>query len=328
MAAAFPGGSNLIREAFRLKNISENSLETMIASLSKNSINQYSSTYKKLWTYCKGNLSDILQPTTKSILEFLQTEFENVANYSTLNSHRSAINLLSETGKYSAVDRFMRGVFKSRPNFPRYEQTWDPQPVLTYLENLYPLNSLNLEKLSVKLVLLLALGSAQRVQTFCNIRVSNIVVHNEGIEIIFSDILKTSGPKRPQPIMRFPFFTNKPSLCIASTLVHYINRTQPLRKDSDDFLILTIKKPHHPPSSQTLSRWIKRGLANGGIDTLKFKAHSTRHAASSAALRAGITIDTIKASAGWTERSQTFFKFYNKPLGAREFFAGYINKSD
>lgn len=231
----------------------------MLASLSKSSMKQYSSTYKKWWSFCKGNSAKILQPTTKDILEFLHQEFENGAKYTTLNCHRSAINLISDAGKCDAVERFMKGVFKTRPCFPRYEETWDPHSVLLYVEGLHPLHNLDLEKLSIKLLLLLALCSAHRVQTFCHIRVNNIITHKEGVEIVTSDIIKTSGPKRPQPVLRFPFFRDKPALCAASTILYYLERTKPLRNELEDFLIITIKKPHHRASPQTLSRWIKKG---------------------------------------------------------------------
>lgn len=70
--------------------------------------------------------------------------------------------------------------------------------------------------------------------------------------------------------------------------------------------------------AQSIGRWIKEVLAESGIDIRKFKAHSTRHAASSAALRERVSIDTIRKSAGWSEKSQCFAKFYNRPIMPRD----------
>ncbi len=45
-----------------------------------------------------------------------------------------------------------------------------------------------------------------------------------------------------------------------------------------------------------------------------FTAHSTRHAATSRAFQRGVKMKVIKNAAGWTEKSQVFSKFYNKPV--------------
>lgn len=149
---------------------------------------QYNSTFSKWWGFCGGK---ILQPSVQKILSVLKTEFDKATQYSTLNTHRSALNMVCDGGESEIAERFMRGIFKLRPQFPKYLETWDPQPALAYLNSLYPLDKLNLELLTIRMVLLLALCSAQRAQTFSKIRLSNIRNNKEGIEIIFSDILKT-----------------------------------------------------------------------------------------------------------------------------------------
>lgn len=72
----------------------------------------------------------------------------------------------------------------------------------------------------------------------------------------------------------------------------------------------------------------KRGFKkSSGVNVDKFKGHSTRHAATSAALRMGVTIETIRNAAGWSEKSLTFWKFYNKPIvsAKEQSFTNYIN---
>lgn len=297
----------------------------MIASLSFNTIKQYNTTYSKWWLFCSENDTDMFQPSVENILSFLKTEFNLGAKYSTLNTHRSALNLICNVGKSETIERFMKGVFKLRPTFPKYKETWDPEPVLKFLGSLHPLNTLSLEKLTMKTILLLSLCSAQRAQTFSKIKLSNIKQLGEGIEIVFSDILKTSGPKKYQPQLQFPYFLENPELCIASAILHYIDMTRTIR-GNEDILFLTIKKPHKAATTQTLSRWIKKGLKLSGINTQEFKGHSTRHAAASAALRVGTHIDTIREAAGWSDKSKTFNRFYNKPLINKNVFANYIKK--
>ncbi|KAI8428154.1 hypothetical protein MSG28_002401 [Choristoneura fumiferana] len=86
------------------------------------------------------------------------------------------------------------------------------------------------------------------------------------------------------------------------------------RPHDENRLILTTKNPIHAASSQTIGRWLKQTLASSGIDTGVFSGHSTRHAATSAARRAGVSVDTIRRSAGWSAQSLTFANFYNRPI--------------
>nr|CAI5842816.1 unnamed protein product [Callosobruchus analis] len=155
-----------------------------------------------------------------------------------------------------------------RPPTPRYESTWSPDSLLEYLSRLYPLQDLDLEFLTYKLVTLLALTSASRVQTLSLIKIENIT--------ILQDKLK----------------------------LEYLIR---LRQ-----------------TSQTISRWIKKTLLMRGIDTSRFTGQGVRHASTSAAYRAGVHIDKIKKMAGWTSSSNTFFKFYNRPLEEPNNFAEII----
>jgi len=54
-------------------------------------------------------------------------------------------------------------------------------------------------------------------------------------------------------------------------------------------------------------------LAEAGIDTDTFKAHSVRGASSSAALRKGVHISDILQTADWSKDS-TFKRFYYRPV--------------
>ncbi|KAJ8981267.1 hypothetical protein NQ317_014578, partial [Molorchus minor] len=88
-----------------------------------------------------------------------------------------------------------------------------------------------------------------------------------------------------------------PKLCVVSTLIEYLKRTETYREtQEDDFLLMTIKSPHKTATTQTLS-------------------HSTRHASTSAASRAGVSFDQIMKTAGWTEKSLGFTEFDCRPLG-------------
>lgn len=176
------------------------------------------------------------------------------------------------------------------------------------------------------MVILLALTTAHRVQTFAAIKTDNIIQSTEEVQILVPDLLKTSNPKRTQPLLRLPLFKLNINLCVANALIQYVKKTVKLRLDTS--LFVSYKKPYGKVSSQTLSRWIKEMLANSGIDTTIFKSHSTRHASTSAASRAGVNLDEIRKTAGWTDNSSVFAKYYNCQLKEQLSFAESILQLD
>ncbi|KAJ8917699.1 hypothetical protein NQ315_005148 [Exocentrus adspersus] len=201
--------------------------------------------------------------------------FDNGLSYSVINTYRSAMNLIfapSEEDRKN-INRLLKGVAKMRPPHPKYKFTWDPDPVLSFVKNWYPLNRLNTENLTYKLVFLMAITSASRTQTLSKIKITDIIKLERKIEIRVTERIKTSAPNKFQPLLIFPYFREAPELCVAHTIETYLERTAQYRKDHE-YLILTHKKPIHPATSQTISRWLKRVLKLGGVDTTVFSSQA------------------------------------------------------
>ena len=57
---------------------------------------------------------------------------------------------------------------------------------------------------------------------------------------------------------------------------------------------------------------MKSMLANSGIDTSQFLAHSTRGASSPAALSGGATLQEVLKQADWSS-CETFYRHYYRP---------------
>lgn len=123
----------------------------MISSISKNTIAQYSSSLKQWWEYCNKNKIDFYNFSVPSLLDFLTNCFNQGSSYGTLNSHRSAISLISSNSISENINlkRFFKGIFKLKPIFARYNVTWNPNVVLDFLEKLDN-DKINLEMLSKK----------------------------------------------------------------------------------------------------------------------------------------------------------------------------------
>ena len=120
------------------------------------------------------------------------------------------------------------------------------------------------------------------------------------------------GPPREVSYVRF---LDCPDTCPVETLRVYEQRTQPLRGDATSLLVACVK-PHKPVVTSTISSWIKNMLEQAGIHA---NAHSTRSAATSAALVAGMSIRNIIDTANWAKES-TFKHFYCRPVACSKSF--------
>ena len=174
------------------------------------------------------------------------------------------------------MSRLLKGIFQSTPPSPRYSETWDVSVVLHYLQGLPPVGTLTLKELTLKLVTLILLVSGQRGQTVHLLNLSNMRVSVDSYTFLFSKLLKQTRPGFPNPTVTLTAFRDS-RLCVVTTLKEYISRTEPLR-GSESQLFVSYTKPH-----KAVGRWVKTVLSSAGIDTKKFKPHSTRAAAVSAA---------------------------------------------
>lgn len=289
----------------------------MIASLSDSSLKQYESCFKKWWFFCKTNQLQPFDCSVPKILEFLTSLFNNGAARSTINCYRSAVSLLvgADMARDDRMMRFFEGISKLRPSQPKYESTWDPRIVLDFLSSLSDNEVLSIKDLSMKLICLLALVTGHRMQTFSLIKIENIERRDEFLEIKIPDRIKNSRKSKNQPSLILPYFLENKKVCAASALECYIFRTANIRNKIQR-LFLSVRKPYKAVGPQTLSHWVKDILSKSGVDTEIFSAHSTRHASTSAAKRKGLSIDTVRRTAGWTEKSKTFAKFYDLNLTA------------
>lgn len=291
-------------------------MEVLIASLSESSVRQYNVGLKKWWAFCEKEERVPFNVSSNNVLSLLANEFNRGASYSSLNCYRSAISLIegAELGADEQIRRFFRGVAKLRPATPKYDSTWDPKIVLNYLAAWFPNEEINLEKLTLKLVTLLALSTGHRPQTLSLIDTRNIYQTNANLlEIKIPDTVKTSGPGKKQPVLRLPFLSQDQTICVASVLTEYLKRTKELR-GLNGKLLISFKKPHKAVGTQTISRWIKDVMFKSGVDINVFSAYSTRHAATSAAKRKGVSIDVIRRTAGWSGESLAFARSYDRDV--------------
>lgn len=298
-----------------MNNISEDAAKIMLASLSQSTLKQYYSSINKWILFCQDNKLEMLNPQECDVINFLTKEFLKGCSYGSINTHRSALSLISKNkiGESLLIKRFLKGCFKLRPTFPKYNHTWDVNIVLDYLEKLESPEKMPLRDLSYKTIMLIALCTAQRAQTIAKIKCENINVNDHRIEIVIRDIIKTSKAGCNQPVLILPKFTERPGVCVYSCLKVYLERTNKIRNNINN-LFISLREPPAAISAQTVSRWLKTVMSLAGVNTNLYSGHSTRHASTSAAAKRGVDYDSIRMAAGWSANSEVFARFYKRPI--------------
>jgi len=314
----FSGSSKGVLHGLQDLKLPPNVVQLLQFSCKDSTWNRYQSTLAKFREFCIKRKTSPFRPDISIVLSFLTELYESGLSYSSINAAKSALSTClgkvedTQIGEHPLVVRLMKGVAKSRPPSAKYSTTWDVDFVLERYRKWEECESLDLYTLSIKLASMLALISGHRVQTLAAITIDNIKTENNVVKIYVSELLKTSRPGSFQPCIHIPKYHIEPKLCVASTLMHYISRTRTLRSTCKQ-LFLSTREPHKAVTSQTISKWLVKVLELSDIDISMYKGHSFRHASTSRAFSSGVKIQTIFDSASWSENSNVFFKYYNRP---------------
>ena len=213
--------------------------------------------------------------------------------------------------EHPLLKRFIKGVFNLRPPKPRYSQIWDIGCVLTYLRSLGDTQLLPLKLLTYKLVTLLMLLSASRVNYISSLSIDNMVLTNDSCTFFPTKLLKHSRPSFLGNPLRFRAYPLDSHLCVIATLHEYVSRRNQLTASTCTQLLISHVKPHHPVHKDTVARWLKEVLDNSGIDSSIFTAHSFRSANSAHSSK--VPIGEILKQGQWTTE-KTWYNYYHKEI--------------
>nr|XP_027214719.1 uncharacterized protein LOC113807610 [Penaeus vannamei] len=157
---------------------------------------------------------------------------------------------------------------------PRYSGTWDVSPVLQKLRELEPLHSIPLKNLTLKLVMLMALTQAARVQTLHLLVIKNMKIKQDNICVWLGGNIKQCRPNYNVQFLNLKAYVTDKWLFVYNPLKMYINKTEELRCQSGECEDISCQfiKPHKCVSKDTVARWIRMLLM--GIDTNKYSAGS------------------------------------------------------
>ncbi|CAN7998172.1 unnamed protein product [Ixodes hexagonus] len=325
-----PGTSSMETVQFQQphSSLSQQAAHLIEASWRRGTQLTYTSCWRRWERWCRSRTTDPFSPTLTEVFNFLASPFKEGLAYRTIGCYRSALSQILQNfdghplGEHPAVVRLMNRVFNSNPPKPRYSSTWKVETVTALLQSWGSNRDLSLKTLTSKLTMPLALTSAGRTSDLCLLSTRHIRKQQAGWELQLDGLRKTSGPAKPSPTLFFPVFRQTRDLCPVECLEVYLEKSAEHR-GAHTQLLLTTQKPFRPAARDTVGNWIKQTLAQAGIDTSVFKAHSTRGAATSKALEAGVPLTNILATADWSSDS-SFNRFYRRHTDARAHFGAQV----
>ncbi|XP_070564060.1 uncharacterized protein [Ptychodera flava] len=129
------------RKSLVADGVSKETAELMSHAWRDGTASSYNSSWRKWSSWCGEQQINPFQTTLGDILNFLTTLYNEGYEYRTINTYRSTISAFHPTidgfrvGQHPRVKMLLQAVFNSRPPQPRYKETWDVNPVLSYLKD-------------------------------------------------------------------------------------------------------------------------------------------------------------------------------------------------
>ena len=168
----------------------------------------------------------------------------------------------------------MQSISNFRPPKPKYTWIREVNVFLDHIKSMSDSIELNIQRLSQKVVTLLALSQTDLASDIhlLDIELMRITDCEAKFQVAGFGKTQRSGPPRE---VTYPRFTEK-EICPVHSLEVYLTRTKETRGNCKS-LFISYKKPHKQVStSNPYTLWMKSMLTEAGIDTDLFKGHSIR----------------------------------------------------
>jgi hypothetical protein len=302
-----------LRQTELFQGLSADTFDFISTKLRHSSLKNYQYSwglFAKWWNQQSFTSSDI---TPTRVASFLHDIFKQGYSYSACNGFRSAISVTAPPfqgillGQHPLVVSVMEAVKQQIPPQPKYQESWDLNILLDYIDlNLSTNSQLSLPQLRSKAITLLRLSSISRSTDLLRIKYSSVKFTSTQVSFDFKPI-KNSKSIIHTNVQRLD---SKPSLCPVAVLETYIHQFRDITRINDQ-VFLSITPPFMEVSSQVIAKDTLELMKAAGLDTVKYKAHSTRMAAATAAIDKGVSVEDVMKVGRWLSWS-VFERFYNR----------------
>ena len=187
-----------LTDRFRSQSLSEEASKLLLALWRPKTAKSYDSLFGKWVGWCNQRNTNPISGDINEVLNFLADLFKQGYQYHSLNAYRSAISSVHEkvdsyeVGQHPLVARLVKGAFHERPPQPRYTETWDVSKVTTYLESLGDNDTLQINDLTMKTVMLMALTRHARSADLEGLNLDQRRYSPEGVTFVPTKLAKQS----------------------------------------------------------------------------------------------------------------------------------------
>jgi integrase len=249
-------------------------------------------------------------PTTASvdvIVAYLQDNLDEGKSISTIKTRVSSIKYLHQNptfvgslGSDPYVQSFMAKAHRKKPykkdRIPIWELPWVLQGLMD--DPLEPLESLDLRKLTLKTVFLVAVCSARRIgelqaldcrPTYCSVGAGGAVLKTR--DGFLPKVPSLANIKKRIELAPYGLDDDgvelpEHALCVCRALTRYLEVTKSFRKTTQLFVTYGDIDQGHVATKGTLARWLREAICEGYRAVQKeppegLKAHTIRHASAS-----------------------------------------------
>ncbi|KAJ8031599.1 hypothetical protein HOLleu_24840 [Holothuria leucospilota] len=229
--ALHPLHKKVILGSLQARGIPEEARETILGSWRESTRSQYGAYLKRWINFCYKRSCSPLYTNVNTVLVFLSELRDQGLHYSAINTARSALatfTTLSSGNSISTdpmVARFLKGIFSTYPPMPRYTEIWNVSLVLDYIRGLPPVEELDLKMLSLKLCFLVAITSAQRLQTLHLLQLDQLTLNDDSAVFRVTKFLKQNRPGNVGFEVLLEAYPKDERLCVLKTLRAYIAKT-------------------------------------------------------------------------------------------------------
>ena len=222
---------SIIWFSLRDRGIPQQTVRTIMASWRDSSKKQYLASIRQWGRFCVIRKIHLCRASVLDGLNFLQYLFKLSVSYSSINTARLALSFIlprndcGSFGQHFLVKKFFRGVCNLRTPAPKYRYIWDVSVVLESFRHLPENNLLSLKLLSLKLVMLVALVSGQRVKTLSLLDLSFTYSVYDSIVFVILDMTKMSQPGKSASQIVLSEYGQDKRLGVVSFLIAYLLKT-------------------------------------------------------------------------------------------------------
>ncbi len=330
------------RHTLRAEGFSDQVISTILRSRASSTLAGYNAKWKLFIRWCHGRQLDPHNTSVTDICSFLQMKLEEGIQWQTLKGYVAAISAchkqftIHSLGKDRRIIHFLRGAFRIRPPVKPVVPTWDLHVVLQALTGapFEPMVNADLKYVTWKTSFLLAITSAARVSELQALDshpdLSRVSKTHAILRLNPSFIPKTTLVEYLNREIELQAFFPDPSTleqramrkhCPVRALLFYLDRTKPIRKDSQLLISYKAGQLGGKVTKSTVSRWIQETIAfsytlmGRSQPVSSVRAHSTRAVATSLADLRGVSPSDLCRAATWSS-SSVFAKHYRLNMTA------------